>query len=200
MLSRVFVLSVALGLPICISDNFVAADSPATATKDVAARTLKLKVPTTWEQVETTSEMRAAQFRIPGESDDIAELTVFYFGGPTGGVRANVERWIGQFDENDRNVTMAQGKCEAGRFIIVDATGTWNKPDGPPFAENSIATPGSRVINVIVIEEKDEMTDYYFMKLSGKKSLVSEQAAALRTAIGVVTDSEKPFELKDAEN
>ena len=95
---------------------------------------------------------------------------------------------------------MSQGECEAGRFIIVDAIGTWNKPDGPPFARKSIATPGSRVVNVIVIEEAAGETDYYFMKLSGPEGIVGSNSDALRTAIGVKADTEKPFELKDAEN
>jgi len=186
---------------IFVAGYFVVPVSPTWANelKTVEARTLTLKVPASWESVATNSQMRAAQFNIP-DKDDNAELTVFYFGGPTGGVQANVERWIGQFDPQDRELKMSQGKCAAGRFIWVDAIGTWNKPDGPPFAQKTVPTPNSRVVNVIVIEEADGETDYYFLKLSGKKSVVSEQVDALRTAIGVETGSEKPFELKDAEN
>ena len=183
---------------LCTASPAAYAEAPDTL-KTVKAKTLTLKVPASWEQVATTSEMRAAQFRIPGEAND-ADLTVFYFGGPTGGVKANVERWIGQFDEKDRKIEMTQGKCEAGRFIIVDAIGTWNKPDGPPFAQKKIATPNSRVVNAIIIEEKDGAKDYFFIKLSGPQSLVEKQTDALRTAIGVEKNSEKSFALKDAEN
>ena len=186
---------------LCVTSLTVFADdSNADELTTVKAKTLTLKVPADWKKVATTSEMRAAQFAISGEGGEVAELTVFHFGGPTGGVKANVERWIGQFDEKDRKIEMSQGKCEAGQFIIVDATGTWNKPDGPPFARKTIATPDSRVVNVIVIEEKDGGQDYYFIKLSGKKTIVDTEADALRTAIGVDQDSEKPFALKDAEN
>ena len=182
---------------LCVATN---AESPDAALRTVKARTLTLKVPANWKKVATTSEMRAAQFAIAGEAGESAELTVFYFGGPTGGVKANVERWISQFDEKDRKIEMSQGRCEAGRFIVVDAIGTWNKPDGQPFARKTIATPGSRVVNVIVIEEAGGEVDYYFMKMSGPEGIVGKNSDALRTAIGVKEDSKKPFELKDAEN
>lgn len=165
--------------------------------KTIQARSLELKVPATWVKKEAASSMRVAQFSIPGDAGD-ADLVVFYFGGPTGGVKANVERWIGQFDKEGLQLKMTQGKCNAGSYILVDTAGTWNKPDGPPFAQKTVATPNSRVLNVIVIEEKEDAKDYYFIKLSGQKDVVGGQAKALRTAIGADAESEKPFELKDA--
>ena len=178
---------------------FLHADEP--KLNSIKARTLELKVPGDWKEVPSTSSMRAAQFSIPGTGDDKVDLVVFYFGGPTGGVKANVERWISQFDAKDRKIEMSQGKCAAGTYIIVDAKGTWNKPDGPPFARKTIATPDSRVINAIVIEEDGgKPIDYYFLKLSGKEESVTKQATALRTAIGGNQKAEKPFDLKDAPN
>ena len=169
------------------------------AMKSVKARTLELKIPATWKTVATTSKMRAAQFAIPHDSGD-ADMVVFYFGGPTGGVKANVDRWIGQFDDKDRKLEMFQGKCTAGRYILVDTIGTWNKPDGPPFAQKKIATPGSRVLNVIVIEKKDGNEYYYFIKLSGSQDVVTKQTETLRKVIGADIKTEKPFDLKDAPN
>ena len=72
--------------------------------------------------------------------------------------------------------------------------------DGPPFAQKTVKTPGSRVIGIIVITGKDDARDYYFIKFSGPDALVKSQADALRSAIGVNLDSEKPFDLKSAEN
>lgn len=173
------------------------ADEPAADLKTVKARTIELKVPKAWEEKEATS-MRAAQFTIPGKPND-AELVVFYFGGPTGGVKANVERWIGQFQKEGLKLNMYQGKCAAGSYILVDTQGTWNKPDGPPFARKTVAAPNSRVLNVILIEEQGDEKDYYFLKLSGDQDMVGQQATALRTAIGADIKSEKKFELKDAQ-
>ena len=49
------------------------ADGP-DSLKTVKAKTLTLQVPANWEQVATTSEMRAAQFRIPGEGGDAEDV------------------------------------------------------------------------------------------------------------------------------
>ena len=174
------------------------ADEPATELKTVKARTIELRVPAAWQEQQTTSSMRAAQLSIPGDPEP-AELVVFYFGGPTGGSKANIERWIGQFQKEGLELEMFQGKCTAGSYILVDCKGTWNKPDGPPFARKTIATPNSRVLNVIVIEEKDGEKDYYFLKLSGHQDLVGKQTTAIRAAIGADADSEKKFEMKDAQ-
>ena len=165
--------------------------------RTVRARTLDLQIPKHWVSKAPTSEMRAAEFAIPGDPLD-ADLVVFYFGGPTGGIKANVERWIGQFGSAGRKLDMYQGKCKAGSYILVDTQGTWNKPDGPPFARKTISTPNSRVLNVIVIEEKDDAKDYYFLKLSGHQDVVGELTQPLRTAIGADPETEKAFTLKDA--
>lgn len=166
-------------------------------TKTVKARTLDLNVPKSWILKESQSKMRVAEFEIPATPKP-AELVVFYFGGPTGGVKANVERWIGQFDKADLDLNMHQGECAGGRYILVDTKGTWNKPDGPPFASKTIATPNSHVLNVIVIEQQDGAEDYYFMKLSGHKDAVSDLRDVLRSAIQADPETERTFELKDA--
>lgn len=190
--------SITAALCICLfCTTHVAADEPTGDLQKVKARTIELSVPKTWKQVKTDSRMRAAQFSIPGEPAD-ADLVVFYFGGPTGGVKANVQRWIGQFQKDGLELNMYQGNCAAGSYILVDTKGTWNKPEGPPFARKTVATPNSRVLNVILIEDKDGKKDYYFLKLSGHQDVVGELADALRTAIGADADSEKEFDLKDA--
>lgn len=163
----------------------------------IKARTLELQVPKDWVPRESTSSMRAAEFSIPGEKQN-ADLVVFYFGGPTGGVKANIERWIGQFQKEGLKLNMYQGKCKAGRYLLVDTQGTWNKPDGSPFAQKTVSTPDSRVLNVIVIEEKDGEQDYYFLKLSGHQETVGNLTDKIREAIGADKASEKTFDLKDA--
>ncbi|MEM7479436.1 MAG: hypothetical protein AAF483_31005 [Planctomycetota bacterium] len=165
-------------------------------TKTVKARSLELKVPSDWKETTPTSSMRAAQFSAPKSVD----VVVFYFGGPTGGVAANVERWIGQFKEDGLETKMTQGKCTAGSYILIDCKGTWNKPDGPPFAQKTIAAPNSQVLNVIVVEEKaGKPKDYYFLKVSGSAEAVGKQAKNVRTMIGADIEKEKEFKLEDAE-
>lgn len=169
----------------------------------ISAKALKLHVPKAWKPAKTTSDFRAAQLDIPAAADDGegAELVVFYFGGgATGGIKANVERWLSQFHEQGRAVAMRRGKGRQGEYVWVDVAGTWKKPDGPPFARKTIDKPNSRVINVIAMVEQDGGKEYYFLKLSGPDKLVKQQATALRDAIGGAADAEKPFKLEDAEN
>lgn len=188
-------LAVTLGLCVVCCSSAWADDAD---LKKVKARTLELQVPKAWVEKAPTS-MRAAQFTIPDDKE-AAELVVFYFGGPTGGVKANVERWIGQFQKDGLKLKMTEGKCGAGSYIVVDCQGTWNKPDGPPFARRTKPTPNSRVLNVIVIEEKGGEKDYYFLKLSGHEDVVGKLTGALRTAIAAKADSEKEFKLENAES
>lgn len=163
--------------------------------KSVAARNIQLRVPASWKLVESKSKSRVAQFEVTNSSTggEQADLVVYYFGGPTGGIEANMERWIGQFYEKDRHVELLRGKCRDGRYVLADISGTWKKPDGPPVARKTIDKPGSRVIGIILIAEKDDKEDYYFIKLSGADEFVKSQAGALRNAIGVDLESEVPF-------
>ena len=189
-------------LCLCLILSIAPAFAEAAELKTVKARSIELKVPAAWKSSKPASSMRAAQLAIPGKtpSDQGAELVVFYFGGPTGGTKANIERWMGQFHAKDRTVDMLQGKCSAGSYILVDITGTWKKPNGPPRARRTIDAPNSRVVNVILITDAGGSRDYYFLKMSGQKALVKGQMDALRVAIGADRDSEKPFKLADAAN
>jgi len=167
--------------------------------KKVAAGAISLRVPESWRAKETTSKFRIAHFEISSvkPEDDDAELVVYYFGGPTGGVRANIERWIGQFHEEGRDVKLSRGKGEQGEYVIADIVGTWKKPDGPPFARRTIERPGSRVIGVVLVIGDGNPEDYYFLKLSGPDALVKSQAKTLRVAIGVDLTSERPYKMED---
>ncbi len=169
-------------------------------TTEVKANALRLQVPESWKQVRSNSQMRAAQFDVPAkdEQGEGAELVVFYFGGgATGGTEANIERWIGQFQEKGREVKLSRGEFKQGEYIVADISGTWKKPDGPPFARKTIDKPNSRVINVIAIVTDGGEKDHYFLKLSGPDKLVKSQAKALREALGAKPDSEKPLKPQD---
>ena len=54
-----------------------------------------------WERQQVTSSMRAGQLKFvqEGEGLESVEAVVYYFGpGGAGGVKANIDRWIGQFE------------------------------------------------------------------------------------------------------
>ena len=55
--------------------------------------------PSTWVSSKPTSKMRKAQFKVPGSGGKDAEVAFFHFGGGgSGGVKANIDRWMGQFE------------------------------------------------------------------------------------------------------
>ena len=58
-------------------------------------------VPAGWLVETPSSSMRTAEYRLPSAAGD-ASLAVFRFGpGRGGGIEANIERWLGQFQQPD---------------------------------------------------------------------------------------------------
>ncbi|NQV28506.1 MAG: hypothetical protein HQ518_29485 [Rhodopirellula sp.] len=153
---------------------------------------LKLNVPETWKQSQPTSRLRLAQFAIPAVKDDMenGELALFNFGAG-GSAKDNIDRWIGQFQAEEREVKVLEGATETGRYFFVDVSGTYNQPIGPPIARQTKPAPGSRMLGVILgIEDKG----IYFMKMTGPDKTVAAQATALRKSFGA--DAKKEKEVK----
>ncbi len=165
----------------------------------VTARDIKLDVPESWKQVKSTSTMRVAEFAIPATeaNGEGAEMVVYYFGDQTGGTKANVQRWIDQFYEEGRKHELTGGKCRDGRYVLVNISGTYKKPDGPPAAQKTIDKPGSRVVGVVLVAERDAAEEYYFLKLSGPDALVAAQVSALRNSFGVEKDPKKLLKMDE---
>ena len=74
-----------------------AADAPAT----FKVSEFTFKRPGSWGWVESTSAMRKAQLKVTDpKTKENAEVVFFYFGADGGGgTQANVDRWLGQFQD-----------------------------------------------------------------------------------------------------
>ena len=133
-----------------------------------------------------------AQFKIPagdGDSRD-AELAIFNFGAG-GGVDANIKRWIGQFQSKNRKVNVTTGQADQGEYVIVEVSGIYNQPDGPPILRKTKPVPGSRMLAVILtIPQKG----VYYLKLTGSDKTVANQSAAIRASFGGDSKGEKEYE------
>jgi hypothetical protein len=70
--------------------------TPSGETVESSVRGLKVATPKEWESNTPKSQMRAAEWILPGPGGD-GELVVYRFPGGGGGVQANVDRWKGQF-------------------------------------------------------------------------------------------------------
>ena len=162
-------------------------------TKKVAAKDIILNVPTSWKQSPASNNLRTAQFAIPkveGDKDD-AELVVYFFGGAGGGVNANLERWSGQFQPGGKKQKIYKGQSKQGEYYLLDITGVYTKPIGPPINRQTNPTPGYQMLAVVLmIKDKGN----YFLKLTGPQKTVAAAGQALRVAIDA--DIKKEAELK----
>ena len=160
--------------------------------KDAKVGAITLKTPANWESSKPTSQLRLAQFSIPAVEGDkeAAELAIFAFGGG-GGVKANVERWIGQFDTEGRKAKTTIGKSKTGDYVLLEVSGTYKKPIGPPRLRKTEPMPNARMLAAIIaVEGKGN----YFLKMTGPDKTVTAAADALRASFGADAADEKPFE------
>ena len=173
-----------------------AANSKAPETTQVKADALELEVPKAWKAIEPSNNFRKAVFEIPaveGESEP-AEYVVFYFGGDGGGLQANVKRWIEQFQPKERKVAMTQGTSPAGKYVLVELSGTYNKPIGPPVLRRTEPMANARMLAVVLaVEGKGN----YFLKLAGPEKTVASLAASYRASFGGNAEKEQPFKLSE---
>ena len=163
---------------------------PAAKTKQIKARDLSLTVPETWKQKIQSSEMRVAELEVPAAGDDKepGEFVVFWFGERgAGDVQANIQRWIGQLEEEGRNVKVVTGDATDGKYTLVDLTGTYNKSIGPPIAKKTKRLPDWRVINVYIETDAGP----YFLKLDGPEKTIAAVENDFRASFGGKKDSEK---------
>ena len=181
-----------------VAETVHADDESQGKTRTVDAGDITLLVPQAWEEVEPPPQsrrFRVAQFNVPPakDSEGPAELVVYYFGGSGGGVDANLERWIGQFEAEGREAKAAQGESQAGPYVIVEVSGTYNKPVGPPVLGKTERTENSQMLAVVLaVPDKGN----YFLKLTGPKETVAKAAEGFRRAFGGSADKETEYKPK----
>jgi hypothetical protein len=134
---------------------------------------LRLAVPTAWSRVPAASEVRAAQWRIPGGADADGELVLFYFGkGKGGGAEENVDRWCAQFTQPDgrgsRDAAVVTVRTVNGlRVTEVEVAGTYRPA---PMAGGGPPQPGARLL-AAVVEGGDGP---WFLKAVGPDAVIAK--------------------------
>ena len=113
-----------------------------------------MPVPKAWQPQQPSSNMRAAQYRVPaakGKGD--AEAVVFYFGkGGAGSVGANTERWTSQFTSPDgKPVKPKLASHKVGNIAVttVELQGTYAR--GVGMGQAGAGRPG-QILLVAVVE------------------------------------------------
>ena len=178
------VLVLLAGMP-----GIVSAEDAAAKTTQVKHKTLTLNVPENWKQTPERSSMRLATYEIKGDGDDggTAEMAIYSFPGGGGAVEQNISRWIGQFESKGRKQKVTRGKAGDNDYYVVEVSGTYNKPVGPPIRRQTKPVAGSRMLAVILQLD----SGVYYLKMTGGDEIVKAQAKALRHAFGGSIEGEE---------
>jgi hypothetical protein len=137
--------------------------------------------PASWKSMDLPpGGMRKAQLRISDEkSKQTAEVVFFHFGAAQGGdVQANVDRWLGQFQEGKDKINAKVDKATVGALKItwVEAEGTYMS--GMPGGAKT-AMPNSGLRGAIIESDQGNV----FARLTGPKDLVKNSAAEFKKMI-----------------
>jgi hypothetical protein len=138
---------------------------------------LTFTAPAEWKSRQAASSMRVAEFVVPraqGDPED-GELIVYFFGGTGGSVDANVQRWIGQFQQpagapaDGRRTTLSVGDL---KITTVDVRGTYVAEVRPGSTERH-DKPDFRMRAAVVETPRGP----YFVKFTGPARTVEAASA-----------------------
>ena len=95
-----------------------------------------------------------------------------------------------------RELVMSQGKCAQGDYVLVQLSGTYKRPIGPPIRGKSEPTPDYKMHGIMLTVMKDNKNvGNYFLKLTGPAKTVAASEEALRASIAADKSKEEKFEL-----
>lgn len=127
------------------------------------------KRPAAWESVALPEgSMRKAQLKVPAkDAKDPGEVVFFFFGPQSGGTKANVDRWLGQFEEGRDKINAKTEEKKFAKAIVtyVSAEGTYKSgmPGQPATPKAGFALLGG------IVEGQDGSV---FVRLTGPAALV----------------------------
>ncbi|MCB1275911.1 hypothetical protein [Prosthecobacter sp.] len=145
-----------------------AAASLAEDTTPLEAAGLTFQYPSAWTKSATTSMMRVATLEAKVEGAEKPLEVAFFSFGAAGGVKANVDRWLGQFAPEPKAESKVE-EIDAGgtKVTLVAATGTYN--DGPPMGAKTPKADYTLLGAIIPAGENN-----VFIKLTGPKDAVAK--------------------------
>lgn len=178
---------------ITLQTSSVWSDENAAKPIEMKLKTLTLKVPATWQESDIQSSMRLTTLNIPAieKGGEKAELAVFNFAGGGGGLKQNIERWIGQFSAEGRKSKVTKGKAGDEEYHLLELSGTYNKSVGPPIMRKTAPVKNQRMLGAIVTVG----SEVYYLKLTGPDAVVKEAANDFRKSFGGSKKSEEEVEL-----
>ena len=139
--------------------------------------------PTAWK-ADAPRQMRAATYLTPAAKGDSegAECGVFYFGeGQGGGVDANIDRWVSQF-EGAKAPLRKKEKLGGFEVTTVEVDGTFASSMGGPMGPKT-PKAGFKLLGAIVEGPKGNV----FFKLTGPAKTVEAARAEFFKMLKTVT-------------
>jgi hypothetical protein len=141
--------------------------------------TLGFTAPDNWKPRSPSSSMRVAEFVVPKAATDPedADVVIYFFAGGGGSVDANIQRWIGQFQEASGAALKDPGRSAftVGNLKVttVDVSGTYIAEVRPGAAERH-NKPNFRMRAAVVETPKGP----YFIKFTGPAATVKAASPA----------------------
>jgi hypothetical protein len=127
---------------------------------------LTFKTPDGWTSEQPSSNMRVAQYKLPGDAGD-ASLVIFYFGQGQGGkVEDNFERWVGQMQQTRDKAKTENLTVNGMPVTLLDVSGTYS---GDTMGGTSAPQPNSRMRAGVIESPKGN----YFIKLVGPEKTIT---------------------------
>jgi hypothetical protein len=141
------------------------------------ADSLKFTAPEGWISESPASSSRRAQYklpRVPADPED-AEMVVFYFQGGGGTPQANVERWVGQFQNPDgsapgSNAQIGHRSIHGIPVTTVDVKGTYNNSTMMSMRGQASLKKHFRMLAAIA----ETANGPWFLKLTGPEKTVAK--------------------------
>ena len=126
-----------------------------------------------WTQGQNTGMMTKAILNYPVEGGAPLEAKFYDFGSQSGGVDANVNRWISQFDGKPE-VKKEEIELGGTKVVLVTATGTYL--DGGPMSPTKTPRPDYALLGAIVVGKDSSV----FIKLTGPKAATTAAQASFK--------------------
>ena len=132
--------------------------------------------PSNWVSSKPTSKMRKAQFNVPGKDGKDAEVAFFHFGGGgAGGVKANVDRWMGQFESpKDKDIK----NTVIGEIPVTYAQAHGTFLSGRAFGPKT-PKPGYALLAAIISGKNGAI----FIKMTGPKETVEGEVSNMKQMV-----------------
>lgn len=128
---------------------------------------VKWTTPARWKEG-PPRQMRTATYLIPAATGDSEEAECAVFTNIRGGVQANIDRWVGQFEKTDGPPIQKQVTINSLLVTMVDVSGTF-KGGGPMMGQSSASKAGHRLLGAIAEGPEGEV----FFKLTGPAKTVA---------------------------